>query len=95
MGTDIEVPTVDGKARIKIKAGTQSGEVLRLRGKGIPNLNGYGVGDQLVHVSLYTPTSLSSEEKATLQSLRNSSNFSPKPNSDGRSFMDRMKDLFQ
>ncbi len=95
LGSDVEVPTVDGKVKIKIKNGTQSGEVLRLRGKGLPDINGYGVGDQLVHVSLYTPTSITSEEKDILEKLKESPNFEPKPGNNHKSIFDKMKDFFQ
>ncbi|MCR9066534.1 MAG: molecular chaperone DnaJ [Cytophagales bacterium] len=94
LGTEVEVPTVDGKVKIKIKNGTQAGEILRLRGKGLPNLNGYGTGDQLVHVNIYTPTSVSSEEKKVLEGLRNSPNFEPQKGASNRSIFDKMKDFF-
>ncbi len=95
LGKEVEVPTVSGKVRISIKAGSQSGEVLRLRGKGLKELNGYNVGDQLVHLSIYTPKSISSEEKAVLEKLRDSPNFQPKSGSSSRSIFDKMKDFFQ
>ncbi|UBM59660.1 molecular chaperone DnaJ [Marinilongibacter aquaticus] len=94
LGTDYEIPTVDGKVKIKLKSGTQGGEILRLRGKGLPNINGYGTGDQLVHVNIYTPTSVSSDEKRALEQMRNSPNFQPQSNSKGRSIFDKMKDFF-
>lgn len=95
LGSEIEVPTVDGKVKIKVKNGTQAGEVLRLRGKGLPNLNGYGTGDQLVHINIYTPTTVTSEEKKMLQDLRSSANFEPKKGANNRSIFDKMKDFFQ
>ncbi len=94
LGTETEVPTVDGKVKIKLKSGTQAGEVLRLRGKGLPALNGYGNGDQLVHINVYTPTSVSSEERAILEKLRDSPNFEPKSDANNRSIFDKMKDFF-
>lgn len=94
LGKEVEIPTVDGKVKTKLKSGIQSGEILRLRGKGLPNLNGYGTGDQLVHVSVFTPTHLSSEERQMLEKLRDSPNFAPGKNPSGKSFMDRMKDIF-
>ncbi|GAB4240863.1 MAG: molecular chaperone DnaJ [Ekhidna sp.] len=94
LGTSIEVPTIDGKVKIKIEPGTQSGKILRLRGKGIKSIEGYGQGDQLVHVNVWTPKKLSSEEKATLESLRESPNFQPDPGKADKSFFERMKEFF-
>ena len=96
LGTEVEVPTINGKVKIPITAGTQSGKVLRLRGKGIKELNGYGVGDQLIHVNVWTPTSLSPEEKKILESIRNSPNFDPKPTKKEKSgFFDRVREFFE
>ncbi|MEQ9404144.1 MAG: molecular chaperone DnaJ [Cyclobacteriaceae bacterium] len=95
LGTSVEVPTIDGKAKIKIDAGTQSGKVLRLRGKGIKSLEGYGHGDQLVYVNIWTPKKLSSEEKNILEGLRNSENFKPSPSKSDKSFFERMKEFFE
>src|SRR5690606_28463141 len=94
LGTELEVPTVDGKVKIKLKNGTQAGEVLRLRGKGLPSVNGYGTGDQLVHINIYTPVSVSSDEKAILEKLRESPNFEPKAGSNSRTIFEKMKDFF-
>ena len=94
LGTSTEIPTIDGKARITIEPGTQAGKILRLKGKGIKDLNGYGKGDQLVHVSVWTPQQLSSDERETLESLRNSPNFQPKPGKNEKGFFDKMKDFF-
>ncbi len=77
LGTQVEVPTIDGQARIKIPKGTQSGKLFRLQGKGIPSLNGYGKGDQIVEVKVFTPVDLTSEETALLEKLRSSRNFNP------------------
>ena len=77
LGGSIEVPTVDGKVRVKIEAGTQPGKVLRLRNKGLPDVNGYGKGDLLVNISVYVPENLTSEEKKTLTGMENSSSFQP------------------
>ncbi len=95
LGTTVEVPTIDGKAKIKIDPGTQSGKVLRLRGKGVKSLEGYGNGDQLVYVNVWTPKKLSSEEKATLETLRESPNFKPNPSKSDKSFFERMKEFFE
>lgn len=94
LGTAIEVPTVDGKARVKIDAGTQSGKILRLKGKGIPDLNGYHVGDLLVNISVWTPKGLSREEKKAMEELKDAENFQPKPSNRDKSFFDRMKEYF-
>ena len=95
LGTTVEVPTIDGKAKIKIDLGTQSGKVLRLRGKGIKSLEGYGHGDQLVYVNVWTPKKLSSEEKEILEGLRDSLNFKPSPSKSDKSFFERMKEFFE
>ena len=95
MRGDIEVPTVNSKAKIKIDPGTQSGKVLRLKGKGLPHLQGYGQGDLFVHINVWTPKKLSKEEKEILEKLRSSENFKPNPDSNDRNFFKRMKDMFQ
>ncbi len=94
LGTSVEVPTISGKVRIKIDAGTQSGKILRLRGKGIEDLNGYGKGDELIHVNVWTPKHLSSEEKSMLEKLRGSSNFEPKPGRNEKGFFEKMREFF-
>lgn len=94
LGTSTEIPTVDGKAKIKIPAGTEAGKILRLRGKGLPGVNSYGNGDLLVHVNVWTPKNLSSEEKDLLEKLRNSPNFQPNPDGSEKSFFSRMKEYF-
>lgn len=95
LGTVLDVPTIGGKARINVDAGTQSGKILRLKGKGIKELNGYGIGDQLIHVNIWTPKQLSKEEKALLEKLKSSPNFSPNPEKSEKSFMEKMKEYFQ
>lgn len=94
LGTTAEVPAVDGKLRIKIEPGTQSGKILRLRGKGVPDINGYGSGDLLVYVQVWIPKSTTAEERAQLEKMKKSANFSPKPNSDDKNFFDRIKKMF-
>lgn len=94
LGTTVEVPTISGKAKIKIDPGTQSGKILRLRGKGIKDINGYETGDQLVYVNVWTPKKLSSEEKTILENLRNSPNFIPHPDSSDKGFFEKMKEFF-
>ncbi|GHA75673.1 molecular chaperone DnaJ [Pontibacter akesuensis] len=95
LGAEIEVPTITGKVKINIKPGTQSGEIFRLRGKGIQDLNGYGKGDQLIHINVWTPKTLSSDEKAVLEGLRFSNNFAPSPGKNEKGFFDKVKDYFQ
>lgn len=93
-GTNIEVPTIDGRAKIKIPAGTQSGKIFRLRGKGFPEVQGYTRGDQLVYVNVWTPQNLSSEEKTMLEKLNSSPNFKPQPSKNEKGFFDRVKEAF-
>jgi molecular chaperone DnaJ len=93
LGTEVEIPMVEGKAKIKINAGTQSGKNLRLRNKGIPEINGYGKGDIIINIQLWTPEKLSKEEKDALKKLSSSENFTPKPAS-AKGFFDRMKEHF-
>lgn len=94
LGTHIEVNTIDGKVKIKIDAGTQSGKILRLRGKGIKDINGYGRGDHLIHVNVWTPKQLTKEEQGLLEKLRTSPNFNPTPGKSEKSFMDKMREMF-
>jgi molecular chaperone DnaJ len=95
MGTTIEVPTIDGKARVKIEAGTHSGKVLRLKGKGLPSLNSYSRGDLLVNITVWTPQNLSKEERAILEKLQNSPNFKPQPGKKDKNFFERMREMFK
>lgn len=94
LGASIEVPTIEGKVKIKIDPGTQSGKMLRLKGKGIKDINGYTKGDQLIMVNVWTPTHLSKEERQTLESLVNSENFKPDPGKGDKTFFDKMKEFF-
>lgn len=95
LGTTVEVPTISGKAKIKIPAGTQSGKIFRLKGKGIPNLNNsYHVGDELVDVNIWTPKRLTDDEKRILEKLRDSENFKPSPGKNEKGFFDRVRDHF-
>ncbi|KAA3159712.1 molecular chaperone DnaJ, partial [Akkermansia sp. BIOML-A61] len=77
LGGAVEIPTIDGKVKVKIDSGTQPGKVLRLCGKGLPNVNGYGTGDLLVNVSIYVPEALNKEEKSALEKMEDSDNFKP------------------
>jgi molecular chaperone DnaJ len=95
LGTSSEVPTIDGKVKIKIEPGTQSGKVLRLRDKGIKDINGYGKGDLLIYVNVWTPKSLSNEEKKIVEQLRASPNFKPNPAKGEKGFFGKMKEYFQ
>ena len=95
LGSQIEVPTIDGKVKIKIDPGTQSGKILRLRGKGIKDIDGYSKGDQLIHVNVWTPKTLSKEEREILEGLRSSTNFQPNPSKSDKSFFERMKEFFE
>jgi molecular chaperone DnaJ len=93
-GTQVEVPTIDGKAKIRIPVGTQSGKIFRLKGKGFPSVNSYEKGDQLIHVNVWTPQQVSAEEKAILEKLGDSVNFQPKPDKNEKSFFDKVKEMF-
>jgi len=94
LGTSVEVPSVGGKVRVKIEPGTQSGKILRLRGKGVKDINGYGTGDQLIYINVWTPKKLSAEETTKLEALRTSPNFQPQPNHNEKGFFERMKEYF-
>jgi molecular chaperone DnaJ len=93
-GVQVEVPTIDGRAKIKIPAGTQSGKIFRLKGKGFPAINSYEKGDQLVQVNVWTPQHLSQEEKDLLEKMSHSANFKPQPDKSERSFFDKMREMF-
>ncbi len=94
LGASKEIETVSGKVRIKIDEGTQSGKILRLRSKGIPNINGYGHGDLLVHVNVWTPKKLTKEQKQFFEDNLNHENFVPKPEKSDKSFFEKVKDMF-
>jgi molecular chaperone DnaJ len=98
LGTEIDIPTLTGRARLKIEPGTQSGRILRMRDKGIPQLNGGGTGDQLVRVNVWVPTKLSREDKEVLKTLAKSEDMKPKEGDKSahseKSFFARMKDMF-
>ncbi|MDR3180419.1 MAG: molecular chaperone DnaJ [Prevotellaceae bacterium] len=94
LGTTAEIPTVDGKVKIKIEPGTQPGRVLRLRNKGLPELNGYGTGDLLVHINVWVPKKLDREEQKILEKLATAKNFQPAPDSSDKNFFERMRRMF-
>jgi molecular chaperone DnaJ len=93
-GTHLEVPTIDGRAKIKIPPGTQSGKIFRLKGKGFPDVNGYGKGDQLIHVNVWTPQNITNEEKEMLNKMNGSPNFKPQPGKSEKSFFEKVKEVF-
>lgn len=95
LGTAVEIPTLEGKVKVKIEAGTQSGKILRLRGKGIPEVNGYGRGDLLARVTVWIPQNLSKDERKTVEKMQSSSNFNPQPTSQDKSFFKKMRDMFE
>jgi len=94
LGCGAEFPTIDGKVKIKIDPGTQPGKMLRLKGKGLPDVNSYGKGDLLIDINIHTPSHLTPEEKKMLEQLKESKNFQPNPNKKEKSFFDRMKEYF-
>lgn len=94
LGASKEIDTVGGKVRIKLDPGIQSGKILRLRGKGISSLNGYGNGDLLVHVNVWTPKDLSKEQREFFERMQNDENFQPKPQKTDKSFFEKVKDMF-
>ncbi|TDS17720.1 molecular chaperone DnaJ [Sphingobacterium paludis] len=95
LGTSVEIPTIDGKAKIKIEPGTQGGKILRLKGKGVPEVNSYHKGDQLVYVNVWTPKAVSAEERSLLEKLKDSANFKPQPGKSEKSFFERIKEYFE
>ncbi|MBQ4230730.1 MAG: molecular chaperone DnaJ [Salinivirgaceae bacterium] len=94
LGTTAEIPTVDGRVKIKIDPGTQSGKILRLRGKGIPEINGYGRGDLLVNIQVWTPQNVTRDEVRIIEKLKESDSFTPKPDKNDRNLFERMKNFF-
>ena len=95
IGSTVEIPTVDGKVKIKVDPGTQPGKILRLRGKGIPEVNGYGKGDLLVTVNVWIPKDLTKEERVILERLNASKNFQPQPSQEDKSFFQKFRNLFE
>ncbi|MDR1553307.1 MAG: molecular chaperone DnaJ [Prevotellaceae bacterium] len=93
LGCTVEIPTVDGKAKIKIASGTQSGKILRLKGKGIPDVNRYGIGDLLVYVSVWIPKKLSKDEEKILKKLEESENFKPNPDREDKSIFEQARSI--
>ena len=94
LGTNKEVNTVTGKVKIKIDSGTQSGKILRLKGKGLPSIESYGTGDFLIHINVWTPKELSKEQRKFFEKMSDDENFIPSPNKSDKSFFDKVKDMF-
>jgi len=94
LGTTTEIPTIDGRVKVKVEPGTQPEKILRLRGKGLPDVNGYGKGDLLVKIHAWVPQKLTTEERRALEKLQSSPNFEfPEGNRD-KNFFDKVKDMF-
>lgn len=94
LGESKNIDTLSGKVKIKIEPGTQSGKILRLRGKGLPSIDHYGSGDLLVHVNVWTPQSLSKDQKKFFESVIEDDNFAPNPSKLDKSFFEKVKDMF-
>ncbi len=94
LGTKVEVPSIDGKVRITIPPGTQGGHIMRLKGKGLPAINSYGRGDQIIHVHVWVPKNLTSEERRTLEKLQYNPNFQPDSSQKEKGFFEKVKDMF-
>jgi molecular chaperone DnaJ len=94
LGVSKNIDTVSSKVKIKIEPGTQSGKILRLRGKGLPSIDHYGNGDLLVHVNVWTPQSLSKEQKEFFEKMKSDENFVPSPSKSDKSFFEKVKDMF-
>ena len=95
LGTHVEVPTVDNNVKIKIEPGTQPGKILRLRGKGLPEVNGYGRGDLLVNVNVWIPKNVSKDELKIFEKFKDSESFTPDPDKNDKGFFERMKGYFE
>lgn len=94
LGCTKEVPTIGGKVKINLETGVQSGKILRLRGKGLPSLEGYGKGDILIHVNVWTPQNLTDEQKEIFEKLGGDDELTPAPNRSHKSFFEKVKDMF-
>ena len=95
LGSHVEIPTIENNVKIKIEAGTQPGKILRLRGKGLPEVNGYGKGDLLVNVNVWVPRNIAKEEAKIIEKFRESKSFDPVPDKNDKGFFERMKDYFE
>ena len=94
LGSTVEIPTVDGKVKIKIEQGTQPGKILRLRGKGLPEVNGYGQGDLLVNINVWIPKNLSRDERKIIEKFAESPAFKPDPDKNDQGLFERMRNYF-
>ena len=94
LGISKEIDTLSGKVRIKLEAGIQSGKILRLKGKGLKSINGYGTGDLLVHVNVWTPKTLNKDQREFFQQMKNNEHFTPNPDKNDKSFFEKVKDMF-
>ena len=94
LGCEVDVPCLDGNYKLKVEPGTQSGSVIRLKGKGLPSVNSYGTGDLYVKIGVWIPKKLTKDEKALFESMRNNESLKPNPTKEDKSFFERLKDLF-
>lgn len=94
LGASKEIETLTGKVKIKIDSGTQSGKILRLKGKGLPSIERYGTGDFLIHINVWTPQELNKEQRTFFENMVDDENFSPNPNKSDKSFFEKVKDMF-
>lgn len=95
LGTEVEVPTLKGKAKLKIDSGTQPGKILRMKGRGIPSVHGAGVGDEYIRINVFIPKDLSQEERKKVESINGSSNFDPSNKQENKKgFFSKIKDVF-
>ncbi len=94
LGCEVEIPCLDGKYKVKVEPGTQSGTVVRLRGKGLPSVNSYGTGDLYVKIAVWIPKKLTKEEKALFESIKHNDSLRPNPTKEDKSFFEKLKDLF-
>lgn len=95
LGTQVEIPTVEGKVKIKVDPGTQPGKILRIRGKGVPDVNGYGNGDLLVNINVWIPRNLPKEEEKIIEKMVRSDSFTPRPGKDEKNFFEKMRGYFE
>ncbi len=95
LGASVEVPTLDSKAKFKIEPGTQSGKIVRLKGKGLTNINRGYTGDLLIHINVWTPQNLTNEEKTLLEKIKNMPGFNPKPVKKEKGFLEKIKEFFK
>jgi len=95
LGAPIEIPAIDGRVKVKIDPGTQPGRILRLRGKGLPEVNSYGRGDLLVHINVFIPKEVNKDDRKVVEKLRESEAFQPTGSNDDGGFFSRMKNMFE